>query len=109
MSRENDQTNELDVLMTDLGKTLVRDQSIGLAKDVMGALGRALRLKHRDLSYAPFYVLARTKMPAVLIEVAFITNRSEEALLGSPAFREKAAANIATGLLEYRGSRNRAP
>ena len=109
VSRENDQTNELDVLMTDLGKTLVRDQSIGLAKDVMGALGRALRLKHRDLSYAPFYVLARTKMPAVLIEVAFITNRSEEALLGSPAFREKAAANIATGLLEYRGSRNRAP
>lgn len=104
VSRENDETNQLDVLMTDLGKTLVRDQSIGMAKGVMDALGHALRLKHRDLSYAPFYVLARTKMPAVLVEVAFITNPSEEKLLGDPAFREKAAENIAAGLLEYRAS-----
>jgi N-acetylmuramoyl-L-alanine amidase len=92
------------VLMTDLGKTLVRDQSIGMAKGVMDELGRALRLKHRELSYAPFYVLARTKMPAVLVEVAFITNPTEERLLGDPSFREKAAENIAAGLLDYRAA-----
>ena len=41
-------------------------------------------------------------MPAVLVEVAFITNPSEERLLGDSAFRAKAAENIAAGVLEYR-------
>lgn len=100
--RENDEANQLEILMTDLAKSLVRDQSIGFASKVQAQLGRALKLKHRDLSYAPFYVLARTKMPAILVEVAFITNSAEERLLGNAKFRENVADSIALGVKQYR-------
>jgi N-acetylmuramoyl-L-alanine amidase len=79
----------------------VRDQSIAFASKVQNELGKALSLKSRNLSYAPFYVLARTKMPAILVEVAFITNPAEEQLLSSAAFRQKVADSLARGVREY--------
>ncbi len=99
--RENGEANQLDVLMTDLAKSVVRDQSIGFAGVVQRALGRAIGLKRRRLSYAPFYVLARTEMPAILVEVAFITNPREERLLGSSAFRQSVAEGLARGVERY--------
>lgn len=102
VSRENEDVNELDVLLTDLAKSLVRDQSIGLASRVQNDLSRTLGLKHRDLNFAPFYVLARTKMPAILIEVAFITHPQEEKLLADESWRQSVAASIARGILAYR-------
>ncbi|WP_240983399.1 N-acetylmuramoyl-L-alanine amidase family protein [Acididesulfobacillus acetoxydans] len=43
-------------------------------------------------------------MPAVLIEVAFISNPKEEKLLGTPAFRQQAAEGIYQGILAYKGA-----
>ena len=100
--RENEEANQLEILMTDLAKSLVRDQSIGFAAKVQAQLGKFLRLKHRDLSYAPFYVLARTKMPAILVEVAFITHPQEEQLLGAAEFRQRVAESLTQGVLDYR-------
>jgi len=99
--RENGEANQLDVLMTDLGKTTVRDQSIGFATLVQRALEHTINLKRREVSYAPFYVLARTEMPAILVEVAFITNPREEDLLWDSGFRQKVAESIAKGVEDY--------
>lgn len=43
---------------------------------------------------ANFFVLRNTQMPAVLVELAFITNFSEEILLGDPRWQAKYAATI---------------
>jgi N-acetylmuramoyl-L-alanine amidase len=102
VARENENGDSLDVVLTDLAKTLVRDQSIRMAQDVQGDLGTAIKLKRRHVSYAPFFVLARTKMPAILVEVAFITNPTEERLLKNQAFQEKVAESLAAGLVDYR-------
>jgi N-acetylmuramoyl-L-alanine amidase len=99
--RENGQVNQLDVLMTDLAKSLVRDQSIAYAKYIQNAMGVELNLKHRDISYAPFYVLARTQMPAILVEVAFITNPREELQLRDDDFQSRVARSIAVGVEDY--------
>lgn len=48
-----------------------------------------------------FVVLKENTVPAVLTEVAFISNRAEEKLLGQPAFRQKAAEAIFRGLVAY--------
>ncbi len=107
--RENEDANYLEILMTDLGKSgPVRDQSIGLASHIQDSLSNQLGTKERALSYAPFYVLARTKMPAVLIETAFITNSREEQLLASAQFRQRVADGIARGILTYRVKLSRA-
>lgn len=52
---------------------------------------------------AAFAVLMWTKMPAVLIELGFISNPSEEALLENPAFQGRAARAIAEGIAKYLG------
>ncbi len=40
-------------------------------------------------------------MPASLVEVAYLSNPVEEKLLADPAFREKAAQAIVSGIMNY--------
>jgi len=47
------------------------------------------------------YVTLHTRMPAVLIETAFLSNPSDYALLTSAAWREKVAQEIANGIGQY--------
>lgn len=60
-----------------------------------------LGLTDRGIKQAGFYVLKNTGMPAVLVELAFITNPDEELLLGSDDFRKRAAEKIVQGILRY--------
>lgn len=50
---------------------------------------------------AHYYVTYHTRMPAVLIETAFLTNPSDYALLASSAWRQKVAQEIADGIGQY--------
>jgi len=52
---------------------------------------------------APFYVVKNTKMPAVLVELGFLSNPNEEKLLKSPEFQRKAAQGIYQGVLSFQG------
>ena len=69
-----------------------------LAGAVQGELVAALGLPDRGVKTANFYVLAHTNMPAVLVELAFICNPKEEALLATPSIQEKMAQAIARGV-----------
>jgi N-acetylmuramoyl-L-alanine amidase len=68
-----------------------------LKQAVLNGTGRADRGTQRNR----FYVLAHSRMPAVLIETAFITNPGEGALLASPEYRQRVAESIAAGLRQY--------
>jgi len=46
-------------------------------------------------------VLRLTNMPAVMAELAFISNPEEAALLSTPEFRQKAAQGIADGITNF--------
>jgi hypothetical protein len=50
---------------------------------------------------ANFYVLRKTDMPAVLVELAFISNPQEEKLLASTEFQDAAAGSIAAAVKSY--------
>jgi N-acetylmuramoyl-L-alanine amidase len=41
-------------------------------------------------------------MPAVLLEIGFMSNSIEEKLLSSPEFQKQAALGIYQGILEYK-------
>jgi N-acetylmuramoyl-L-alanine amidase len=60
--------------------------------------------RNRGVKTAPFYVLLGAQMPSVLVEVAYLTNRKDAALLEDPAFRQKAAESIASGVRRYQDS-----
>jgi len=75
-----------------------------LALAVQEALAAKIGLKNKGVIRNRFYVLRVTKMPAVLVECAFISNYKESRLLVTEDFRQKIAEGIAEGLRNYIGT-----
>lgn len=72
-----------------------------LAQVVNDALSEQIGTRNIGIFQANFAVLRRTRMPAILVELAFISNPEEEALLSMDTFRENCAIGIANGLNAY--------
>ena len=82
-------------------------ESRDFAGEVQRALVNALRAVNgevRDLGVkqAPFFVLIGARMPSVLAEVSFLTNRREADLLATGAYRDRIAEALVQGVLRYR-------
>ncbi|MBC2721485.1 N-acetylmuramoyl-L-alanine amidase [Desulfosporosinus sp.] len=78
-------------------------QSKTLALSIQSELVRSISLPNRGIKDAAFYVVKNTKMPAVLVELGFLSNPTEEELLKSPEFQRKAAQGIYQGILSFQG------
>jgi len=76
-------------------------RSIGLARVMQQELVRELKLKDGGTHSCNFVVVKTAVMPAVLVEVAYLNNRYEEGLLGSPQFRQRAAKAIIAGVRRF--------
>lgn len=74
-----------------------------LARAVQEELVNTLGLTNRGVKFANYYVLRKTNMPAILVELAFISNPQEERLLADPAFQDKCATAIAKGIGKFLG------
>jgi len=74
-----------------------------LAEAVHRNLIRATGRPDRGVKTANFHVLRETKMPAILVECGFMTNREECELLKSDDYRRKCAAAIVQGIVETYG------
>lgn len=81
----------------------VASQSKTLAASIQSELVKAIGLNNRGVKDSPFYVVKNTKMPAVLVELGFLSNPTEENLLGSSEFQKKAAQGVYRGILEFIG------
>ncbi len=56
---------------------------------------------NRGVKQAGFYVLRGAKMPAVLVECAFLSNKREERLLNNKKFIDKMTQTIFNGIIDY--------
>lgn len=63
--------------------------------------GQSGGLPMKRVAQAPFYVLRDAAMPAVLVEMGFITDPTEAKLLASAEYQDKIARVIASGLASY--------
>lgn len=78
-------------------------KGIELARYIQPKLVAHTGLRDRTVKYANYQVLRDTVMPAVLVELAFINNPTEEVLLNDRVFRAKCAVAIASGIRAYQG------
>ena len=78
------------------------DVALGLAEDILTELNLVTGLRNRGVIERPgLYVLRRTNMPAVLVEMGFITNPTDAELMAySP---DLFARGIYRGILKYYG------
>ncbi|KKK70029.1 hypothetical protein LCGC14_2928090 [marine sediment metagenome] len=77
-----------------------------LAGKVQTSLVTNLRKRYRGIEDhkdrgAMFYVLYRAQMPSILVEVSYVTNRTEARRLKSSLYRSRSAKSIAEGIDQY--------
>jgi len=78
-----------------------RKDSVQLANNIVRALSKEMGTRNRGVKSANFYVLRGAQMPAILIEVGFISNRYEESKLKTWSFKNKIADAIVEGIKNY--------
>ena len=70
------------------------EHSLVFAEEVANAMKGGPISHNRGVSQDPFWVLWRTTMPAVLVEVGFITNANDLRALRSPEDRDRIAESL---------------
>jgi N-acetylmuramoyl-L-alanine amidase len=87
------------------------DESRDFAASVQESMVDGVRPQHpvedRGVHTAPFYVLIGANMPAVLAEIAFVSNPDEEKRLKRPEYRDVLARSILQGVRNYLEALNR--
>ena len=78
-----------------------------LAYHLQRAMLLQTKASDRGVKFARFAVLRDIRCPGALVEVGFVSNRSDEANLGSAAYQDKLARGIAAGILNYHRSLSR--
>jgi N-acetylmuramoyl-L-alanine amidase len=89
-------------ILWDLAQSEFQLESSRLAEVVQDSMTQSLRIPNRGVKQAGFYVLGGAAMPAVLIEIGFVTNPKEEKRLKESRYRDDIARAIVAGLAEYK-------
>lgn len=89
-------------ILNDLESTAALQASSQLAYAIHEKLVAATRAENHGVKQAPFYVLVGTRMPAVLLEVGFISHPEESLKLKSTEYQETLARAIAAGVMAFR-------
>jgi N-acetylmuramoyl-L-alanine amidase len=93
--------DELKMILWDMAQTAFIRQSSQLAELIQSELNTLLGTKDRGVKQAPFKVLCGVAAPAVLVEVAFMSNPEEEQKLIDEGFQTSVAQAIYRGLVGY--------
>ena len=73
-----------------------------LAKCIQNRFIKTLKNTDREaLTLNSAYIMSRLDIPAIMVEVGFLSNAEEEALLKDDAYREKVVAAIYGGIVDY--------
>lgn len=95
-------------ILSDLEDAASLQQSSRLAYAVHEQLVEKLGAEDRGVKQAPFYVLAGARMPAVLLEVGFISHDEEGRRLRTREYQERVADAVTEGIRLFRNETRRA-
>lgn len=98
--------SDLQSILNDLMQNAKINESSLLARYVHKYLynhisRRYSRVNNKGVKQAPFYVLLGARMPSILIESSFISNRLESKRLKSRVYQDRICEGITTGIKEY--------
>jgi N-acetylmuramoyl-L-alanine amidase len=100
--------SDLQAILNDLMLNTKINESSRLAgfvhRGLMGELRKGYKhVENRGVRQAPFYVLIGAEMPAILVEIGYITNPVENKRLRSEAYLKRIASGIVEGISSYIG------
>jgi N-acetylmuramoyl-L-alanine amidase len=100
---------DLQLILWDLAQSHHMSESQRFAKLVQGELNQTLQLRDRGVKQAPFRVLMGAAMPAVLVELGFLSNPDEERKLQDPEYRGNLIAALARAIQRYKAQVEKRP
>jgi N-acetylmuramoyl-L-alanine amidase len=88
-------------VLLDLSQTATINDSLKLARAVLGEIGGINDLHRAHVEQAGFAVLKAPDIPSILVETAFLTNPDEESRLKDDKYQDRMAQAILVGIRKY--------
>jgi N-acetylmuramoyl-L-alanine amidase len=98
-------TRDIEVIPWQMAQVRHLQQSAGFAQAVEAALRERVPMSERAIHAAPFRVLVGANMPAVLVEMGFITNAEQEQQLTADAFQQEIVQALVASVIRFRDFR----
>ncbi|HEY7059303.1 MAG TPA: N-acetylmuramoyl-L-alanine amidase, partial [Vicinamibacterales bacterium] len=95
---------DIEVVLWEMAQARHIEQSAAFAKSIEAALRERIPMSPRALQQAPFRVLVGANMPAVLVEMGFLTNPQQEQRLVSDDYQNALVQALVDGIVRYRGA-----
>ncbi len=89
-------------ILFSLTQSAYQESSLKFAQKIESQFKNKVGRYSRGVRQAGFWVLWKTAMPSVLVEVGFLTNAKEEAYLGSAKGQDEIASGIYQAFKEYK-------
>lgn len=94
--------NDVLAIIEDLKRVQRMKSSHKLSRKLLEAWNTETKVDNNAIRQAPFYVVSKTNMPAVLVELGFLTNPKEAERLMDPRYQKEVAGRIYAGLKRYK-------
>lgn len=100
---QHKQNSQLHSIINRLRDSEITLESIELARLVLKSINSGLepKFENRGLKENEWYVVRNAKMPAILIELGFVSNSKEGYFLMQKQYQTRLAQTIANGIKEY--------
>ncbi len=92
----------IEFILWDLAQTQHLRESSLFAEGLQASLNDLWRIPDRGVKQAPFTVLRGATMPAVLVEVGYLSNPEDAAMLADPDVRQRIAEALFRGISAFR-------
>ena len=92
----------IDVILWEMAQVRYLEQSAAFAEIVEEELRARVRMSSRAIQQAPFRVLVGANMPAVLVEMGFISNPVQERQLTSDQFQRAVVDALVGSIIRFR-------
>lgn len=102
-------TRDIEVILWEMAQARHIEASATFARLIEAALRERVPMSPRAIQQAPFRVLVGANMPAVLVEMGFITNPEQEKQLASDAFQSSIVQALVDSLVRFRDSHGAQP
>jgi N-acetylmuramoyl-L-alanine amidase len=93
---------DIEVVLWEMAQARHIEQSAAFARAIEASLRDRVPMSPRSLQQAPFRVLVGANMPAVLVEMGFLTNPQQEQRLASDDYQNTIVQALVDGILRYR-------
>jgi N-acetylmuramoyl-L-alanine amidase len=100
--KSNGRADIVKTILWDLAQSEFQAESSRLAETMLDTMTQTLHIPNRGVKQAGFYVLGGAAMPAILVEIGFVTNPREEKRLKESRYRDEIARAIVSGLVDYK-------